>query len=336
MLIHQAGARQHVEKRRRGWVLSSRGGLDAGFVDMGEHRQAVLARQRGDAFEQFVRAALRRRRRQRPGLPRGGMQASPLDLRGDEVELVAGFAVGAGDALADRLRQVFRDERRNIEGGAIARRDGEHDADAGLLVGRQHRVDQGLVLRHQREKVLDGGDAVAELFGGADQRSQPHLLKGARTVACRIGMQRPDVERHFLEQALRHHVVRMVMGVDETRHDELARGIDDFDAGLRRQVWPDPLDPLAADQDIGLAPADGRRHRDRRRDRRGSECARPERCRSFHSSPGALARLRSIHLQLELLNQVAELDVILVQKRGQLLRACWIAPRSRGSPAPSR
>ena len=66
-------------------------------------------------------------------------------------------------------------------------------------------------------------------------------------------MEGPDVEGHFLEQALRHHVMRMVMGVHEARHDELARGIDDFDAGVSRQVWPDPLDPLAADQDIGLS-----------------------------------------------------------------------------------
>jgi hypothetical protein len=40
------------------------------------------------------------------------------------------------------------------------------------------------------------------------------------------------------------------MSVDETGHDELARGIDDFDADVSRQVWPDPLDPLAGDQDI--------------------------------------------------------------------------------------
>ena len=60
MLIHQPGAGQHVEQRRRGWLLPRRSGLDAGFVDMGEHRQSMLARQRGDAFEQFVRAALRR------------------------------------------------------------------------------------------------------------------------------------------------------------------------------------------------------------------------------------------------------------------------------------
>ena len=167
------------------------------------------------------------------------MQPSPLDLRGDEIELIAGFAVGARDALADRLRQVFGDERRNIESSAVARGDREHDADAGFLVGRQHRIDKSLVLRHQREKILDRRDAVAEMLGGADQRSKPHLLEGTRPVARRIGVDGPDIEGHFLEQALRHHVMRMIMGVDEPRHDELARGIDDFDAGFGRQIRPD-------------------------------------------------------------------------------------------------
>ena len=90
----------------------------------------------------------------------------------------------------------------------------------------------------QGEEILHRGDAVAQHLGGADQRAQPHLLERARGRSCRVGMQRPDVEGHFLEQALRHHVMRMVVRVDEARHDELAGGIDDLDAPSAGRFGP--------------------------------------------------------------------------------------------------
>jgi hypothetical protein len=39
-------------------------------------------------------------------------------------------------------------------------------------------------------------------------------------------MERPDVERHVLEQAFGQHVIRMVVGIDEAWDDELAARFD--------------------------------------------------------------------------------------------------------------
>ena len=44
----------------------------------------------------------------------------------------------------------------------------------------------------------------------------------------------------------------MVVGVDESRRDQFAGGIYDFDAGFCWQIRSDALDPFAADQDVGL------------------------------------------------------------------------------------
>ena len=147
-LVHQPGACQHVEQRGRGRLLPGRGRLDARFVDVGEHRQSCsrdsAAMPSSSSCEQRC-GADGASAQVCSGV---GLQAEPLDLRGDEVEFVLGVAVGAGDALADRLRQVLGHERRDVERGAVARGNREHDADAGLFVSRQHGVDHGLVLRH--------------------------------------------------------------------------------------------------------------------------------------------------------------------------------------------
>ena len=182
---------------------------------------------------------------------RGRDLAQPLDLAGHEVELVAGAAVRSREAPLDRLRKVLRNERRDVEGTAIPRGDREHDADAGLCIGRQHGVDIRFLLRLDGQKILDRGDAVAQGFRGADEGAQAHLLVGSPTEALRIRVHHPDVEGQFFEQPLRHHVMRMVVCVHEPRNDELAGGVEDFDAGLRRNMRRDTFDDCAMDQDVG-------------------------------------------------------------------------------------
>src|SRR5215467_9467687 len=44
----------------------------------------------------------------------------------------------------------------------------------------------------------------------------------------------------------------MIMRVDEAGHHQLARSVNDFRAGVGRQVLPQPLDRLARDEDVGL------------------------------------------------------------------------------------
>jgi hypothetical protein len=51
-------------------------------------------------------------------------------------------------------------------------------------------------------------------------------------------MKGPNIERHFFEQTLRHHVVRMIMRVDEAGQHELARSVNHFGTVAGRQVLP--------------------------------------------------------------------------------------------------
>jgi hypothetical protein len=57
-------------------------------------------------------------------------------------------------------------------------------------------------------------------------------------------------ERHLLEHAFQHGVVRMVMRVDEAGHDQLAAGLDDFDARPRRDVGRNALDLAVVDEQV--------------------------------------------------------------------------------------
>ena len=44
----------------------------------------------------------------------------------------------------------------------------------------------------------------------------------------------------------------MAMPVDESRDDDRCRGVDQLGVGCGVEAWPDVLDPLALDQDVGV------------------------------------------------------------------------------------
>src|SRR5271169_2914377 len=101
---------------------------------MGQDRQAVLAGQCGDPFEQLGRAPLGRGRGKRPCLKHGRGLSQPPDLAGHKVEFVAGAAVLSSEALLDRLWKILCNEWRNVECTSIPCGERKNDADAGLLV----------------------------------------------------------------------------------------------------------------------------------------------------------------------------------------------------------
>ena len=88
-----------------------------------------------------------------------------------------------------------------------------------------------------------------QAFRSAQQRARAHLRDGALRISGRQGVEQPQLQRQGLETALQQYVVRVVMRVDETRHDELARGFDRPVGGS--QVGSDPGDPVTLDQDVG-------------------------------------------------------------------------------------
>src|SRR6516162_2502691 len=66
-----------------------------------------------------------------------------------------------------------------------------------------------------------------------------------------VRVHHPDIEGQFFEQAFRHHVVRMVVGVDEPWDDELAGGVENFNLTVGLKVGRDAFNYPTVDQKIG-------------------------------------------------------------------------------------
>ena len=154
-----------------------RGGLRPRLVHVGEDRQSVLAGKGGDAFEQFRRAALRRRRCQRPCRERPRLHAESRDLARNEIQFFLRRTARSDQALANGFGQLLRHQWCDVERRAVTRGDRKDDADSGLRVGRQHGVDDGLIRRVDGQEVLYRGDAVAQHLDGTDQRADAQLVE---------------------------------------------------------------------------------------------------------------------------------------------------------------
>ena len=199
------------------------------------------------------RAALRAGRAERPMQPRR-QGIEPRDLRFDEGEVRTCVAGLAADDRRDVRRHVGRQERLDIESRDVPNRDGEHHANADLRIGGEDGVERLLVLRHEGVHVLDGGGAVPQAFHRTQQRSCAKLGLASLAPIGRLRMQRPDVERHVLEPALREHVVGMVVRVDEAGDEQLAVAVDDGSApGRLRSAAVGDLRPCAPPSSSGDA-----------------------------------------------------------------------------------
>jgi hypothetical protein len=126
---------------------------------------------------------------------------------------------------ADIRRHVGGQKGCYVERRHIPERDREDDANPDLGEGREDDVQRLLILRHQGVHVLDGGDAVLEAFDRANEGAGADLGAAPLAEIGRLGMQRPDIEGHVLQQAFRQRVVGVEMRVDETRHQQAARGL---------------------------------------------------------------------------------------------------------------
>jgi hypothetical protein len=208
------------------------------FVDVRVDRQAAAAREVAQPAEERLAAALGAGRAERPGDAR----MDPLALAHRALDQL--HDLHAAPEGLDRARQAFAHRRRHdfvpegnrLDAGNVGDLEREYAADAHLLVRLQDRVDMLLVVRVDRGEVLDGGDATAQAFDRAEERSRADLRGAALRKSRRQRREHPELERNGFEAALQQYVVGVVVRIDEARDDELALGAQPLERHAGRQL----------------------------------------------------------------------------------------------------
>jgi hypothetical protein len=226
--------------------------LGAGLVDMGDDRQPVAPRQGGHPAQQVRGAEQRGRGAERPGQARPSLaDAAILRDRLFEGARARAFLDGRAEAAMQMLGHAVAPEGRQFDAEAVADLQGEHGADADLLISGEDGVDVFLADRMQGDHVLQGGDPALQAFRRAQHGAGAQLRPAARRIGRWQAVEQPHVEGQGIEHPLQHRVVGMVMGVDEARQHQPVGGIDHPARTLRRYLRRDSGDPVALDQDIG-------------------------------------------------------------------------------------
>ena len=176
------------------------------------------------------------------------------------------------DIAAKRVGECLYQAGDCLEQRPVGHHRRDDRAHPGLRVPLRRRLDA--FRRHHREleeQVVACGASLADHLERVDQRGEVlvpgRLVHGEPGPGIEQELQRPPVAQPLAERA-----VAVGMRIDETRHDQPARGIDDRSVFRRRQSGrSDCIDRAVANEDVrGLgatladvehppAPYDGRR-----------------------------------------------------------------------------
>src|SRR5262249_49735120 len=72
-----------------------------------------------------------------------------------------------------------------------------------------------------------------------------------RSAPMGQGVEQPYFQWQLLEQPATQHIMRMIMRIDESGHDQSSRGIDDFVHVVGCKIGADRKDLVVFDQNIG-------------------------------------------------------------------------------------
>src|SRR5580698_7941895 len=188
---------------------------------MGVDGQIAPLCQIGDSRQKRRRTALGRRWTQAPNDPATAIPDA-VKLTLDEFELRRGIAGG----VADERPQVFRhDLAYGVEGiqlGSVAHRDRVGDPDAGLFIGIQYRIYDFIGEWEKRAEILNGRYPVSQSLDRTEKSADTYLLETA-IIADRSRDKTPLLERHRVKAALRQDIMRVIVGIDETREQDMPR-----------------------------------------------------------------------------------------------------------------
>ena len=201
----------------------------------------------GAAAQHVGRAALRRKRRDRPVQGAAGAMTSELVL--DIGELVGARAWLVPEHLLHVGWQLVALVHHG-NGRDVPDHRREHDAQSRVAICLDHHVGLFVGERNQPQHVLHGGDAAAQAFQRAYQSARAHLLVAA-VCSHRQRVEQPEFQRQLFEQSAAQRVVGMVMRVDQPRDHQPPRRVDDFRSAVRRKIGADRDDGVVFDQDVG-------------------------------------------------------------------------------------
>ena len=215
-------------------------------------RDIALGREGRDPAQEIGRAALRSAGSEH--------DANPVVVTVPAVELALeqgnlGVGIGAahgGELGVDRLRnQLVRpgEARPKRLVPHVHRHPGAETRGRISLHRRVHRVRRG---RRVHVVVLNGGHAGADRF---DRRQHgPEIvvaLRQQRKAEGRIALAEPYLERQVVVCALLEALVGVKVGIDQPRHDDRVRRVDDGSVAFPGLVPPDVDDMRALDDNVG-------------------------------------------------------------------------------------
>ena len=221
-------------------------------------RQVELVGERGARREHPVRAALRTRRAEADRDPLVGAVVALDGEARERLPLRPGRQPVGAEALAQLGRDEAEIEHNDLVVGAVGHADHDHGAQAEVAVRARDRPDRLLRPAGELVDVVDDARRPrADHLHPAEQRAHVELAVGLHRVREHgIGEEHPRLERQVVEAAAEPVLVRVVVRVDDPRHDGEPRAVDDLAAG---RAVADGRDPTTLDRDVGapeLAPAD--------------------------------------------------------------------------------
>ncbi len=227
--------------------------LQTCFLNVDDDRQIMRVGEFTATCEKFRCAALRRRRRNQhanPVMLRMVMRQLAFQQREERIRrrsrLCAQLREQSGRENAVDLGEVIDDR-------AIHHREPDQRADARILVGLEDGLGGGGVDNLTETHVVDEcGGAAAQRFERADQRSQVDLARRQFDRTRRAHVMHPQFERQVFEPSLVKMLMRMLMAIDEPRHQQAVVERYAFAVG-RAAARHDGGDAFAFDHDIDAA-----------------------------------------------------------------------------------
>ena len=241
--------------------------LQPRLLHVRDHRQRERVGKRAHRDEKAFAAALRRRDRDQHADAARARMARGRELAHQRVEVGGARARRGAQLGRERGRHERVDEGQAVDDRPVHHAEADEGADAGVLVGVEHGVDRGAVDAGGLREVVDQRRAAgAQRLDRADHRAQVDLPRRQRNGLARPHELHPELERQVLGAAALEVLVGVLVAVDEARHEEPPRQVDDATgaAGVDRSGRRDRGDPVALDEHVARLSVEGERIAEKR------------------------------------------------------------------------
>ncbi len=242
---------------RRSVELLARHDLHPGLLHVRDHRQVELVAELPAREQEFLRAALRRRRghehadAMRAGMARAGEIA-------DQGQILVGRRARQRPHPGQELRGQRLGERKVVHEGTVHHREAQQRPDAHVVIGLQHGVDLLAVDRAAHGEIVDETRrAGSQGFQRAERRAEIHLARRQGDPDRRPDVVLPELQGQVLGTPAVKVLVRMQMAVDQPGDQQAPRQIDDVVGNGHAVGGLDGGDALALDDHVERTALEG-------------------------------------------------------------------------------